>query len=239
MTDRRNDDWPAIATPAIPTVDRSDIPLATPQRRRRGRVVPLLLIAGIVAFAAGFFVYASSVPTASVPFERNADGIVALTGGPDRIADAVELLAAGRGKRLLITGVNPATKMEELARQLPRYEKQFSCCIDLDHSALNTIGNAVETRRWAREKHFHSLVVVTSRFHMLRALAELQHQLPDVEMIPYPVVSDRARVEPWWSNFTTARVLAFEYIKYLAATVRMRFDWIVAVRATRRDPYTA
>ena len=28
----------------------------------------------------------------------------------------------------------------------------------------------------------------------------LAHQLPDVALIPYPVVSDRLRIEPWWSN---------------------------------------
>jgi len=231
MTDRRTDDWPTIST-----VDRSDTSPVTRPRRRRRRIAALILVACAIAFVAGFFRYAAGVTAAGAPPDRTADGIVALTGGPDRIPDAVELLAAGHGKRLLITGVNPLTRMEELARQLPRYEKLFDCCIDLDHSALNTIGNAVETRRWVREKNFHSLVVVTSRFHMPRAMAELEHQLPDVEMIPYPVVSDRYRDEPWWRNFTTARILAFEYIKYLAATVRMRFDWLVAVRATRRDP---
>lgn len=218
----------------MPPVERPDIPQAVPpRRRRRTSFAVIAFVIVVVAFAAGFFSYAAKVQTVNEPFDRSADGIVALTGGPDRIADAVELLATGHGKRLLITGVNPTTRMEELARLMPRFEKMFTCCIDLDRSALNTIGNAVETRRWAQERNFRSLIVVTSRFHMPRALAELEHQLPDVELIPYPVVPDRQRIEPWWTNFTAARVLAFEYIKYLAATVRMRFDWIIAERADR------
>ena len=59
---------------------------------------------------------------------------------------------------------------------------------------------------------------------MPRALAELSHQLPDVALIPYPVVSDRLRIEPWWSNGATTRLVLSEYLKYLAAKVRMRFD---------------
>ena len=59
---------------------------------------------------------------------------------------------------------------------------------------------------------------------MPRALAELAHQLPDDTLIPFPVVSDRLRIEPWWSSGDTARLVLSEYLKYLAAKVRMRFD---------------
>ena len=44
-----------------------------------------------------------------VTLAPKADGIVVLTGGPPAIPEAVELLAAERGKRLLITGVHRAT----------------------------------------------------------------------------------------------------------------------------------
>ena len=118
-----------------------------------------------------------------------------LTGGAFRINDALELLAAGRGQRLLITGVNPATRAREISRLMPEHRRWFSCCVDLDHSATNTIGNAIETRRWAKARGFKSLIVVTSNFHMPRAMAELAHQLPDVTLVPYPVVSDKVRVE--------------------------------------------
>jgi uncharacterized SAM-binding protein YcdF (DUF218 family) len=124
----------------------------------------------------------------------------------------------------LITGVNRATSVDALTRLVPRYEALFDCCIDLDHSATNTIGNAVETRRWARERGFHSLMIVTSSYHMPRALAEISHQLPDATLLPFPVTTERQRAEPWWSNAASARMLVSEYLKYLVAIVRMRFD---------------
>lgn len=193
--------------------------------RRRWRVVRWtfgLIVLLAVALASGFLWYVGQVPGVETNFERSADGIVALTGGRERIGDAVELLAAGRGKRLLITGVHPTTRAEELSRFVPKYSAMFTCCIDLDRSAMNTIGNAVETKRWARQRGFNSLVVVTSAYHMPRALAELSHQLPDATLVPFPVVTEKQRNEPWWSNAQSAKTLAIEYVKYLAALVRMR-----------------
>jgi len=50
------------------------------------------------------------------------------------------------------------------------------------------------------------------------------HQLPDVNLISYPVISEKFKTEPWWSNTDTARLLVAEYLKYLFALARMRLD---------------
>lgn len=181
-------------------------------------------IVGGLLLTGGFFWFAAQISNEEVSLERRADGIVALTGAASRIPDAIELLAAERGKRLLITGVHRATSAKEIARLTPLYSRYFTCCIDLDRSALNTFGNALEARRWAREHGFNSLIVVTSNWHMPRAMAEIEHQLPDVRLIAYPVISEKVKTEPWWSNVGTARFLVAEYLKYLFALSRMRFD---------------
>jgi uncharacterized SAM-binding protein YcdF (DUF218 family) len=186
---------------------------------RRGIVVALCL--GVVALVLGFIFFLARVPAERDGFDRKAEGIVVLTGGALRINDAIELLAAGHGQRLLITGVNPTTHSAELARLAPHYGKLFSCCIDLDHSAVNTIGNAVETRRWTRDRGFRSLLVVTSAYHMQRAIAELSHELPDVTLLEFPVLTERQRAEPWWSNGATARLVISEYLKFVYALFRI------------------
>jgi uncharacterized SAM-binding protein YcdF (DUF218 family) len=180
--------------------------------------------AAVFLVGAGFLWWVNTLPEAEVPMRTKADGIVVLTGSRFRIGDALELLAAGHGRRLLISGVYPATKLSEIASLLPEYQRWFACCVDLDHLALNTIGNAVETRRWARQKGSRSLIVVTSNFHMPRALAEISYQLPDVKLTAYPVVSDRVKVDSWWSNPPTARLLFVEYLKYMVALTRMRLN---------------
>lgn len=136
----------------------------------------------------------------------------------------MELLAGNQGRRLLISGVNPATKPSELIRLTPEYEKLFACCIDLGHQALNTSGNALEIAQWSRALGFRSLIVVTSGWHMPRALVELRREMPGTDLIPYSVVTGRMREEPWWMNAQTARLLMLEYLKYLAALARVRIE---------------
>jgi uncharacterized SAM-binding protein YcdF (DUF218 family) len=189
-----------------------------------GVAVAAIVALSLLILIAGFLWFAGRVPDGEVALDRNADGIVVLTGGAARITDGIELLASGRGKRLLISGVNRTTHSVELARLVPEYQKMFSCCVDLDYSAINTIGNAVETRRWARDRGFHSLVVVTSSYHMPRAMVELAHQLPDVTLIPFPVVPEKRRGEHWWSSSATTKVMILEYLKYIVVVVRTRLD---------------
>jgi uncharacterized SAM-binding protein YcdF (DUF218 family) len=184
---------------------------------------------GIIMLAGGFGWFVFNIASDEVALDTKADGIVALTGAAARIPDAIELLATDRGKRLLITGVHRATSSKEIARLTPLYSRYFTCCIDLDRSALNTFGNALETKRWARAHNFNSLIVVTSNWHMPRAMAELAHQLPDVTLIAYPVISEKVRMEPWWSNLDTARFLFAEYLKYVLALARMHLDTDSAV----------
>ena len=198
----------------------------TPARRAR-RWYRWIILGGalaVIAVLAGFLLFANALPRAEIRLSGSADGIVVLTGGASRIGDAVELLAAGRGKRLLISGVHPATTPGELVRVNPDYERLLECCVDLGREATNTIGNAVETGNWVREKGFRSLVIVTSGWHMPRALIEIENELPGVALIAYPVVSERMRDEPWWYDAPTIRLLAVEYVKYVATFMRVRLD---------------
>ncbi len=184
------------------------------------RATLLAAIVGGLGLIAGFLWFVSRVPREGSTMSRTAEGIVVLTGGASRIADAIELLASGRGQRLLITGVNPNTNSVELARLVPRYQPLFACCVDLDHAARNTIGNAIEARRWSRDRGFRSLLVVTSAYHMPRTMAEFAHQLPDVVLIGFPVISEKQRAASWWTP-ATARLLVSEYLKFLLAKLRM------------------
>jgi uncharacterized SAM-binding protein YcdF (DUF218 family) len=186
--------------------------------------VGALMLGVALGLTGGFFWFVRAVPDHEVALDHKADGIVVLTGGTSRIADAIELLAAGHGKRLLISGVHRTTSSREIVRLVPHQEKLIACCVDLDYSAVNTVGNAAETRRWAKGQNFQSLIVVTSNYHMPRSMAELRRQLPDIELTPFPVVSDKLRTDPWWSSMPTAKLLISEYLKYMVAQVRMRLE---------------
>src|ERR1700726_899557 len=207
---------------SLPPDDKSPkATIAAPRRWVRGGVVAALA-AVFVAAAIGFVGFLSQLRGAETRPDRKADGIVVLTGGSSRVSDAMELLADGYGRRLLISGVHPASGASDISRSLTDNQSLLSCCVDLDRSAVNTRSNAAETRRWAHERGFKSLIVVTSNYHMPRAIVELSHAMPDIALIPFAVVGDKWRDEPWWTSGATLRLLLSEYVKYVAAEVRVR-----------------
>jgi uncharacterized SAM-binding protein YcdF (DUF218 family) len=181
-------------------------------------------VALVAALVIGFAWFLTQVPKTEPAIAERADGIVVLTGGASRISDAVALLAAGRGKRLLITGVHPTTSPSGIARTVPEHQRIFDCCVDLDRSAVNTFGNATEARRWARGHRFQSLIVVTSAYHMPRAMAELGHQLPGVHLIPFAVITEKMRGGQWWNSTAASKLLVSEFVKYVVAKLRMRIS---------------
>ena len=188
--------------------------------RRLGRAAIVVGVTAGVLLGAGFVWFLWVVSNDEVALTYDADGIVVLTGGASRVTDAIELMAAGRGKRLLISGLHRTTTVGEIQRLNPDFARVIRCCVDYDHS-LNTLGNAIETKRWAEGRNFRSIIVVTSNYHMPRALAEIAHQMPSVMLVPYPVVTDRQRAEPWWRTVAAARLMVSEYVKYVFAKLRM------------------
>src|ERR1700754_4792937 len=196
-------------------------PVVTRRLWRVAIVAPLAII--FFGAAIGFVGFLSQLRGTEHRPGSNADGIVVLPGGSSRVSDAVDLLADGYGKRLLISGVHPTNDAADISRSLPENQMALmTCCVDLDHSAVNTRSNAAGTRRWVHERGFKSLIVVTSNYHMPRAIAELSHAMPDITLIPFVVVGDKWRDEPWWTSGATFRLLLSEYVKYVAAEVRVR-----------------
>ncbi len=195
--------------------------LAAPCGWLRATIVVMLAIM-FVGAAIGFVRFLSQLHGIEMKPAGTADGIVVLTGGSSRVSDAMELLAGGYGKRLLISGVHPTNAASDISRSLSDNQSLLSCCVDLDRSAVNTRSNAAETRRWAHERGFKSLIVVTSNYHMPRAILELSHAMPDIQLIPFAVVGDKWRDKSWWTSGATLRLLLSEYAKYVAAELRVR-----------------
>ena len=211
---------------ATPGVALETSPATGQPGRGRGRLrlILALLGASAVGLGLGFPIFAQSAARGPDLGSARTEAIVAMTGGSSRISDAVGLLGTGHGRRLLISGVNPMVGEREIARVVPGAAALLPCCIDLDHRALNTVGNAMETARWVRLHAFKSVLVVTSGYHMPRTMLELQRVLPDVQLVAYPVPSGAVKTTAWWTDLPSLKILSFEYAKYLLAAVRLRLD---------------
>ena len=176
----------------------------------------------LLAYGLSFVLFVSNLPSAPEALPK-ADGIVALTGGGERLDTAVALLERGVGKRLLVSGVAQETT-KEMVGKMADGGRRFACCADLGYSAEDTHGNAEEAAEWARDHHFASLVIVTSRYHMPRTLHEFSAAMPEVTLISYPVDQSRIDLSGWWMHGRTVRLLHREYVKYLASLVTTRLS---------------
>lgn len=196
-------------------------------------LVLIFLTGGL--FIGGFLQFTSKVSNYSMPINvPPAQGIVVLTGGSARIAQALDLLAEQKGERLLISGVNPGTRKQDLRAINPSHEALFGCCVDLERVAEDTIGNAVETRKWMEAKNYDTLILVTSGYHMPRSLLEFRRQMPNIEITAYPVTFEKLNHDDWWKNSETLRFMLSEYSKYVGAWSRDYFnpETLSALRAT-------
>ncbi|MGB3037519.1 MAG: YdcF family protein [Methyloceanibacter sp.] len=191
------------------------------------RLIFDLVMLAVVMLVIGFFIFTGSIERSQLE-PRTADGIAVLTGGAARIDKAMKLLTQQKAKRLLITGVNRTTSTEELKQLASQGDQLFSCCVDIDKEARNTIDNATESSQWVARNHYTSVIVVTSNYHMPRALAELARVMPGVTLIPYSVVDNNVHLDRWWTFPGTTRLLISEYLKYLPALARLGATQLVS-----------
>ncbi|GBQ84647.1 YdcF family protein [Asaia krungthepensis] len=190
--------------------------------------LPLMIFVLAIVWCAGFAwfcVDALQPPAHPV----HCDGIVALTGGRDRIEASLSLLDKGVGDRLLISGVGPHATLSQLAEHAPvPLTPELAARITLGRRAVSTIGNGSETASWARENRIHSLLVVTAGYHIRRAMLELHRAAPGIILHPYPVRSPVLRRRP---DRATVLLLFHEYMKWIGSNLGLSRGVNMAPRA--------
>ncbi|GHF11720.1 membrane protein [Kordiimonas sediminis] len=169
--------------------------------------IPLYLL---VIWALGFILFYTTIDSVEGESTERADAILVWTGGAGRITTAVNLLKAGRAERLLVSGVHPDVADTDITSMTNTAQILSECCIDLDHTARNTLGNARESAAWARSHNFDTLILVTADYHMPRSLILMRRAMPEAKIIP-----DRVK-----SN-ASLRYLVVEYNKYLITLLRI------------------
>lgn len=198
--------------------------LKKPWARRCANIIIVALILLALIALGGFVRFADDIAELQVPKDiANSDAIVVLTGGNGRIPEATKLLKEGTGKRLLISGVNPEISDNTLRKVTGASQSLFNCCVDVGRDAKDTIGNSKEIASWAEKHGFKSLVVVTSNYHMLRSLYELESVTENVEFTAYPVINTDLKTSNWYNNPDIARILINEYVKLNLAYTRKFF----------------
>ncbi len=197
------------------------------------RAVVLLAAVAAGLFAFGFVLFATSVTRDAIGGWEKADGIVVLTGGDNRIHVGAKLLSEGRAKRMLISGVNRKVSREDIRRISGLHRDVVNCCVDIGYEALDTVGNADETRTWANTNGYSRLLVVTSSYHMPRSLAELALAMPGVTLVPVAVTPPTFPDTGWWLHVGTTKLLMSEYLKFLPAVARLTAQRVMGLSGDR------
>jgi uncharacterized SAM-binding protein YcdF (DUF218 family) len=157
-----------------------------------------------VAWGIGLARFSAKVQNQNIVWTNATDAVVVLTGGPGRLQAGADVLIAGMARQLYITGVDPAVRdIRELNLNWPN-SFDPSCCVALGQRATDTYGNAVEAAMWVQAQKFSSMRLVTSAYHMPRALLEFKRLLPGVRIVPHPVgINTGAGLDRWliWSEY--------------------------------------
>jgi uncharacterized SAM-binding protein YcdF (DUF218 family) len=189
-----------------------------PRWTRMGAALAALLA---VLWLGGLLGFVHLVPTAPGDGDTPTDAIVVLTGGSLRVERGLQLLAAGKAKKLFVSGVYRSVDVGDLLRVSRQAPDRVQCCVVLGHEAETTHGNALETAAFMREQDFHSLRLVTASYHMPRGLLEFQAAMPDVTIIPDPVFPELVRDGLWWTRWASLGLMVGEYMKYLGARAHL------------------
>jgi len=101
--------------------------------------------------------------------EQRADCAIVLTGSPGRVREGFDLLAQGRVRKLIISGVYPQAQLRDIFPQWPYYGPISEDDVILEKRSLTTYGNAQQSLPLVEALRCYDVMLVTSRLHMYRS----------------------------------------------------------------------
>lgn len=173
---------------------------------------------------AGLAGYINLMPSAPHLPGYKTDAIIVLTGGQGRIAEAMALYIKGEAKHLFVSGVDKSIRLEDIKRMnriaLPGNREHS---IHLGYAASSTFGNADESRDWIEKNDINSIRLVTSAYHMPRAMMIFYRTMPTLTIIPHPVIHEDFSYNGWWMNWKPLSTVISEYHKYIGFIIMHPF----------------
>lgn len=190
-------------------------------RRRSLKLVLTALLGATVLWLGGLVWFVGQIPRETPQPDGATDAIVVLTGGSGRLEAGLDLMDQGWARILFVSGVYERLDVRLLLDAFQRQLPEIACCIELGYAANNTRGNAIESSAWAAAAEIRTLRLVTSNYHMPRALFEFRRIRsefePEIGIVPYPVAPRSFEIDGWWRDFRTFKLVAWEYSKFLLA----------------------
>lgn len=180
----------------------------------------IILFICVVFWFAGFIAFNYRINNYKHDTNTKTDAIIALTGGKNRIGEAVNLLNKGLADKMFISGVQKDISLKEISKQ-QALKIETKREIEIGNQSTNTVENAIETNDWIKKNHIKSIRLVTSNYHIPRSMEEFKARNPKLLIIPHPVYSESVS-KKWWKNEGSFYLIASEYTKFLYVCLRTR-----------------
>lgn len=153
----------------------------------------------------------------------SADAIVVFAGGvgesgklgtgmQERVSQAVALYKAGFAPHVILSSGYVFTLHEaEIMKGIAIGAGVPAEAIVLEEHAATTYENVTFTHRILAEQGWKRVLLVSSPYHMRRALMTWRHAAPDVSVTPTPVPQSEFYASAWGASFDQIRGILHEY----------------------------
>ena len=189
----------------------------------------IILILIISYFFVGLFNFQDKI----LSLEKNKNiinsNIVILTGGSNRIKEGLKVVndidkLTKEDFKILISGTGKGFTKESLKKILTSdfNSKLLECCIELESRSKDTYSNASETYKWTKINDINSIILITSNYHMPRAILEFKNKMPNLKIFTYPITPKNHDIKNWLNSSDTFSLMFFEYSKLLIASLRLK-----------------
>ena len=197
------------------------------------RILKIFFIFSLSCTLAIFFIQLFFFKEKVLSFQKynytKSSNIVILTGGTNRIKDGLNIInhfdKSKRTKfKILVSGTGKGFSKNSLIKQIgPNFNpKLIECCIYLDSVSKNTLTNAIETSKWASRNDLKEFILITSNYHMPRAILEFKNVMPNHKIYTFPITPRKHNIKEWTSSYETFSLIFKEFCKYIVSNLRIK-----------------
>lgn len=192
-------------------------------RRRTIEIVGALALTYILLFETPA-VWMLAAPLRIEEAPRTADAVVVFAGGvgesgqagggyQERLERAVDLYRGGYAPRIVISsGFVFAFKEAEVMRALAIAQGIPADAVLLETHASNTYENVVLTRAILAAHDWRSILLVSSPYHMKRAVAVWRKVAPEIAVVPEPATRSQFYAHDRGASLTQVLGVFWEYV---------------------------
>lgn len=186
-----------------------------------------ILLIAIIVWLSGLVGFAAVIPSNAPEDYGFTDGVAVLTGGSGRVEQGMIILEEQLARTMLISGVGGGADLPQLTAAIGLDSADLSALmpfIELDYASFDTQQNAAAVAEWVERTNLRHIRLITSNYHMPRAMLELRQLLPYFPITEHSVLTEAFKKDRWLLHPNSAGIVFVEYHKWLIAGIRSFFN---------------